>query len=108
MTVVGNRSRNRSPLFAERIEIVLFDHRTVGGDNLPHTAQMIRQEIVHLRVRAVVRADDPAVVERGALECVYGSIIRRIYQRTNIECLLTIIILVPACSSIRKIFKKWE
>ena len=57
---------------------------------------------------AVVRADDPAVVEPGALECVYGSIIRRIYQRTNIECLLTIIILVPACSSIRKIFKKWE
>ena len=108
MTVVGNRSRNRSPLFAERIVIVLFDHRTVGGDNLPHTAQMFRQEIVHLRVRAVVRADDPAVVERGALECVYGSIIRRIYQRTNIECLLTIIILVPACSSIRKIFKKWE
>ena len=108
MTVVGNRSRNRSPSFAERIVIVLFDHRTVGGDNLPHAAQMIRQEIVYFRPPAVVRADDPAVVERGALECVYGSIIRRIYQRTNIECLLTIIILVPACSSIRKIFKKWE
>ena len=42
------------------------------GIAVPHTAQMIRQEIVHLRVRAVVRADDPAVVERGALECVYG------------------------------------
>ena len=108
MTVVGNRSRNRSPSFAEGIIIVLFDHRTVGGDNLPHAAQMIRQEIVYFRPPAVVRADDPAVVERGALECVYGSIIRRIYQRTNIECLLTIIILVPACSSIRKIFKKWE
>ena len=108
MTVVGNRSRNRSPSFAEGIIIVLFDHRTVGGDTLPHAAQMIRQEIVYFRPPAVVRADDPAVVERGALECVYGSIIRRIYQRTNIECLLTIIILVPACSSIRKIFKKWE
>ena len=108
MTVVRNRCCNRSPSFAERIVIVLFDHRTVGGDNLPHAAQMIRQEIVYFRPPAVVRADDPAVVERGALECVYGSIIRRIYQRTNIECLLTIIILVPACSSIRKIFKKWE
>ena len=108
MTVVGNRSLNRNPSFAERIVIVLFNHRTVGGDDLPHAAQMIRQEIVYFRPPAVVRADDPAVVERGALECVYGSIIRRIYQRTNIECLLTIIILVPACSSIRKIFKKWE
>jgi len=108
VTIIRCRHVGLCPLLAEGIVIVLFDHRTVGGDNLPHTAQMIRQEIVHLRVRAVVRADDPAVVERGALECVYGSIIRRIYQRTNIECLLTIIILVPACSSIRKIFKKWE
>ena len=108
VTIIRCRHVGLCPLLAEGIVIVLFDHRTVGGDNLPHAAQMIRQEIVYFRPPAVVRADDPAVVERGALECVYGSIIRRIYQRTNIECLLTIIILVPACSSIRKIFKKWE
>ena len=109
--IIRSRHTRLRPLFAEGIVILAVEVFAACRRHLRHdtcTAQMIRQEIVHLRVRAVVRADDPAVVERGALECVYGSIIRRIYQRTNIECLLTIIILVPACSSIRKIFKKWE
>ena len=106
--IVRNWQRCRVPAFSERIVVVAFENLAPRIYDRAHAAQMIRQEIVYFRPPAVVRADDPAVVERGALECVYGSIIRRIYQRTNIECLLTIIILVPACSSIRKIFKKWE
>ena len=111
VTIIRCRHVGLCPLLAEGIVILAVEVFAACRRHLCHdtcTAQMIRQEIVYFRPPAVVRADDPAVVERGALECVYGSIIRRIYQRTNIECLLTIIILVPACSSIRKIFKKWE
>ena len=81
MTVVGNRSRNRSPSFAERIVIVLFDHRTVGGDNLPHAAQMIRQEIA--RFQTLRRDYEPSPAERGAFQ-VERSVLRAIYQRTQI------------------------
>ena len=48
MTVVGNRSRNRSPSFAEGIIIVLFDHRTVAGDDLSrltNTDQYVNDEL---------------------------------------------------------------
>ena len=81
MTVVGNRSRNRSPSFAERIVIVLFDHRTVGGDNLPHAAQMIRQEIT--RFQTLRRDYEPSSAERGTFQ-VERSVLRPIYQRTQI------------------------
>ena len=77
MTVVGNRSRNRSPSFAERIVIVLFDHRTVGGDNLPHAAQMIRQKIA--RFHSARRGHYAPATETRTLE--YSVII---YQRTCI------------------------
>ncbi len=45
VTIIRCRHVGLCPLLAEGIVIVLFDHRTVGGDNLPHAAQMIRQEI---------------------------------------------------------------
>ena len=77
MTVVGNRSRNRNPSFAEGIIIVLFDHRTVGGDNLPHAAQMIRQEIA--RFQTLRRDYEPSPAERGAFETPVV-----VYQRTCI------------------------
>ena len=77
MTVVGNRSRNRNPSFAERVVIVLFDHRTVGGDNLPHAAQMIRQEIA--RFQTLRRDYEPSPAERGAFETPVV-----VYQRTCI------------------------
>ena len=77
MTVVRNRCCNRSPSFAERIVIVLFDHRTVGGDNLPHAAQMIRQEIT--RFQTLRRDYEPSPAERGAFETPVV-----VYQRTCI------------------------
>ena len=77
MTVVRNRCCNRSPSFAERIVIVLFDHRTVGGDNLPHAAQMIRQKIA--RFHSARRGHYAPATETRTLE--YSVII---YQRTCI------------------------
>ena len=77
MTVVGNRCCNRSPSFAERIVIVLFDHRIVAGDDLSHAAQMIRQEIA--RFQTLRRDYEPSPAERGAFETPVV-----VYQRTCI------------------------
>ena len=81
MTVVRNRCCNRSPSFAERIVIVLFDHRTVGGDDLPHAAQMIRQKIA--RFQTLRRDYEPSPAEIRAFQ-VERSVLRPIYQRTQI------------------------
>ena len=56
---------------------VLFDHRTVGGDNLPHAAQMIRQKIA--RFHSARRGHYAPATETRTLE--YSVII---YQRTCI------------------------
>ena len=49
VTIIRCRHVGLCPLLAEGIVIVLFDHRTVGGDNLPHAAQMIRQKIARFQ-----------------------------------------------------------
>ena len=58
VTIIRCRHVGLCPLLAEGIVIVLFDHRTVGGDNLPHAAQMIRQKIA--RFHSVCRGHEPS------------------------------------------------
>ncbi len=81
VTIIRCRHVGLCPLLAEGIVIVLFDHRTVGGDNLPHAAQMIRQEIA--RFQTLRRDYEPSPAERGAFQ-VERSVLRAIYQRTQI------------------------
>ena len=65
------------PTLAERIVIVLFDHRTVVGDDLPHAAQMIRQEIA--RFHSARRGHYAPATEARTFECPVIM-----YQRTCI------------------------
>ena len=78
VTIIRCRHVGLCPLLAEGIVIVLFDHRTVGGDNLPHAAQMIRQEIA--RFQTLRRDYEPSPAERGAFETPVV-----VYQRTCIS-----------------------
>ena len=77
VTIIRCRHVGLCPLLAEGIVIVLFDHRTVGGDNLPHAAQMIRQKIA--RFQTLRRDYEPSPAERGAFETPVV-----VYQRTCI------------------------
>ena len=77
VTIIRCRHVGLCPLLAEGIVIVLFDHRTVGGDNLPHAAQMIRQKIA--RFHSARRGHYAPATETRTLE--YSVII---YQRTCI------------------------
>ena len=81
VTIIRCRHVGLCPLLAEGIVIVLFDHRTVGGDDLPHAAQMIRQKIA--RFQTLRRDYEPSSAERGTFQ-VERSVLRAIYQRTQI------------------------
>lgn len=88
--IIRSRHTRLRPLFAEGIVILAVEVFAACRRHLRHdtcTAQMIRQEIVHLRVRAVVRTDDPTAAERGAFEC---PVI--IYQRTYVPSQLAIVV----------------
>ncbi len=60
------------PTLAEGIVIVLFDHRTVVGDDLPHAAQMIRQEIA--RFHSARRGHYAPATEARTFECPHSSL----------------------------------
>ena len=77
VTIIRCRHVGLCPLLAERIVIVLFDHRTVVGDDLPHAAQMIRQEIA--RFHSARRGHYAPATEARTFECPVIM-----YQRTCI------------------------
>ena len=90
VAIIRCRHVGLRPLLAEGIVVLAVEIFAACRRHLRHdtcTAQMIRQEIVHLRVRAVVRTDDPTAAERGAFEC---PVI--IYQRTCVTCAFVVVV----------------
>ena len=100
--IVGSRHIGLSPLFAEGIVILAVEVFAACRRHLRHdtcTAQMIRQEIVHLRVRTVVRVDNATASERSK-----ALVIGLIYQRTvSTFILLPVFVFVQNLRTVGKV-----